>query len=63
MKRLKLILPGERGHAELPGLNAKLADADTGEELECLGDIEVLFRMDDLVRVRAEFVVAEIELQ
>jgi hypothetical protein len=64
MKRLKLILPGKSANdGHLFGLDAKLVDADTGEELECTQDICVHFPMDDIVTVSANFPVAEIEVQ
>lgn len=61
MKRLKLVLPAKLEGAV--GLDAKLLDADTGEELDCAGDIQLLAPLDGLLRVQVTFVLAEIELR
>jgi hypothetical protein len=64
MKRVKLILP--KGDGSLPlglGLDATLVDADTGEPLEPVGDFQVTCPMDGPIKVHAEILISEVELQ
>jgi hypothetical protein len=64
MKRLKVVLPaGEKGAKTLYGVSARLFDADTGDELECAGDIVLRFPMDGVAIANVDMQIAEIEVK
>lgn len=64
MKRAKLILPkhGLGREGVLIGKDAKLVDADTGEELVCCQDITLKLPLDGLAVAQTDILISEIEL-
>jgi hypothetical protein len=60
MKRAKLILPSG-GKSLILGREAKLVDADTGEELVCIGDITLRIPMDGAITAGVDIQISEIE--
>ena len=63
MKRIKLVLPAKTQSPALLGIDAKLFDADTGEELDWLVDLRLNLPLDGPATVQATFHVSEIELR
>lgn len=63
MKRAKLLLPKYGlGEGLLVGKDAKLIDADTGEELVCCQDITLRLPLDGLAVAQTDILISEIEL-
>ena len=68
MKRLKVIITRdplvERSSANaMFGLPARLVDADTGQELDCVQDFSINIPMDGVITVDARLLVADIEVR
>lgn len=64
MKRAKLIIPRrvDGGHFLMSHM-AKLVDADTGEEIECVSDIQLNMPLQDAMSVTATILISDIELR
>lgn len=63
MRRAKLILPKYGlGEGMLVGKDARLVDADTGEELVCCQDINLRLPLDGLAVAQTDILISEIEL-
>ena len=68
MKRLKVIITRdplvERSSAHvMSGLPARLVDADTGQELDCVQGFSINIPMDGVITVDARLLVADIEVR
>lgn len=63
MKRLKVVIPNSpTPGSPLNGLDVKLCDADTGEQLECVENLRLNAPVDGFITVTADMLVSEIEI-
>lgn len=63
MKRAKLVISTHSPNTNLMlGKDAKLVDADTGEEMTCISDIDILFPMKGIVVARVDVQISSVEI-
>lgn len=62
MKRAKLLLPKGPNYIALDGRAAKLVDADTGQELQCCGEITLKIPIDGPILAQTDILISEIEV-
>lgn len=62
MRRAKLVFVNQPDGQVILGGSVKLLDADSGEEIECIGDITVSCPLDGVVMANVAVQISEVEI-
>jgi hypothetical protein len=62
MKRAKLVFTNKFEGTILLGRDVNLFDADTGEKVDCIGDITIFCPLNGQMRASVDFMISEVEV-